>query len=517
VLGTAATALVTGLLTRLGPDAVGGVVASKRDRDALDRAVAEAMKRAQECHSRTFARYDITAAFFTFEGADEIAKLMLPGSGPRAERLASAAVRSLGCDDSGHLADPLIVPFEDLLAFLVEELGRHREFRTCLHEVAVTRDASVDDVDEREFLRWAAEHFEFINTAGIGTPQHLQLELREVFAEPLGVRETALGRRWTSRSAEQLALAQEQLVSGELLTREDYEATIDRLGASHAAHRAPTQEPVLVRDVLLGSRAAVILGDPGAGKTTLLRYLALTNADRLLRFAAGGGAVPPDARVPLYVRAGDFARSGRAGQGLRAFIPEFLSGKLECTLEHERLSRVVARALRSGRALVLVDGLDEVSSPDERSAVVESIANFGEAERRRGNHVVCTSRISGYSSAPLPDSFTAIRLLEMDQEAIARFLQLYVPAIERAEAVSKAHDIVHRDARATTSALLDAFAKSPGVRRLAANPLLLTALLLVHRTLGSLPQRRADAYKAVTDALGHTWRTHQGVPAGRTA
>jgi hypothetical protein len=57
-----------------------------------------------------------------------------------------------------------------------------------------------------------------------------------------------------------------------------------------------------------------------------------------------------------------------------------------------------------------------------------------------------------------------------------------------------------------------AFAKSLGVRRLAANPSLLTAVLLVDRTHGNLPERRVDAYKAVTDALGRTWRANQGVP-----
>src|SRR5262249_46439264 len=44
------------------------------------------------------------------------------------------------------------------------------------------------------------------------------------------------------------------------------------------------------------------------------------------------------------------------------------------------------------------------------------------------------------------------------------------------------------------------------------NPLLLTALLLVHRARGRLPHRRIDAYVEVTEALGRTWRTVQGVP-----
>jgi hypothetical protein len=512
MLDAAAIALVSGLLTRLGPDAITGVVQTKHDRQALERAVDQAMRRAMERHSGTFGRYDINPSFFKYEGADEIAKLLLPGVGARAANLASAAVRSLGDDDASHLADPLVVPFEDLLQLLVEELGRHSRFRTCLHEVAVTRPATPDESDEREFLRWIADHFESVNTAGLGAAQHLQLELREVFAEPLGVREAAAGRRWTSRSTELLAVARERRVSGEL-SAEDYEATLDRIEANQAGRPSSRDEPVLVRDVLLSANTAVILGDPGAGKTTLLRYLALTNADRLLRSVAGGSAVAPDARVPLYVRIGDFARSERTDEGLRGFIAAFLAGKLECPVDHGRLSGIVSRCLRSGRALVLLDGLDEVSSADARSTVVRSIADFADAERRRGNHILCTSRISGYLAAPLPDTFTVVRLLDMDTDAIRRFLHLYVPAIERAEAPTKSAQIVQRDARNTTTALLDAFRRSSGVRRLATNPLLLTVLLLVHRSMGALPERRVDAYKAVTDALGHTWRATQGVPA----
>ena len=159
-----------------------------------------------------------------------------------------------------------------------------------------------------------------------------------------------------------------------------------------------------------------------------------------------------------------------------------------------------------------IDGLDEVTTAQDRASVVASIANFVGSHQPRGNRFVCTSRISGYAAAPLPGDFSGARLLEMDDDSIERFLRLYVPAIERVEAAAKRRDIRAIEAERTIRAILDAFGKSPGVRRLAANPLLLTALLLVHRTHGALPERRVDAYEEVTKALGHTWRVHQGVP-----
>ncbi|HEY6614678.1 MAG TPA: hypothetical protein VIZ32_09170 [Vicinamibacterales bacterium] len=178
----------------------------------------------------------------------------------------------------------------------------------------------------------------------------------------------------------------------------------------------------------------------------------------------------------------------------------------------QRLDELIAQELRAGRCLVLIDGLDEVTTAQDRASVVESISNFVAVQQPRGNRFVTTSRISGYAAAPLPPAFAAARLLELDDDSIERFLRLYAPAIERAEATAKDPAIHLQDAACAVDDLAEALRKSPGVRRLATNPLLLTALLLVQRTRGALPDRRVDAYKAATDALGHAWRVTQGIP-----
>ena len=287
---------------------------------------------------------------------------------------------------------------------------------------------------------------------------------------------------------------------------------LDRLGLVERDAAQVMREPVVVTEVLRDADRVVILGDPGTGKTTLLRYLALRHAQALLddeEDSIRGDLGAP--RLPLYVRAGDFARSRQREAGMRAFVTSFLCAQ-ECTVPEERLDGVIDDALRAGRCLVLIDGLDEVTTAQERASVVASITNFVSSHQPRGNRFVCTSRVSGYAAAPLPAAFAGARLLEMDDASIERFLGLYVPAIDRAEAAGKRHEIRTADAERTVSSILQAFRDSPGVRRLAANPLLLTALLLVHRTHGALPERRVDAYEEVTKALGHTWRLHQGVP-----
>ena len=344
----------------------------------------------------------------------------------------------------------------------------------------------------------------------------MQLLLEDVYVPARAVREPRASERWGSREAQQRALIGERLRAGEL-THEEYEAELDRVQAVRASRPGVEPEPVAVLEAVRVARQVLVLGEPGSGKTTLLRYLALRQAAALLDGRTVGDGERGRARLPLYVRAGDFARHPDRDRGLGAFIATFLLDRLECPLDAVRLRGLITTRSKAGRCLVLIDGLDEVASAGERARVIDAIAGFAIAQCPRENRIVCSSRIAGYAAAPLPPTFTALRLLDMDDEAIERFLGGYVPAIERHEAPDKSDALVRLDAERTVRELRDAFGRTPGIQRLAANPLLLTAVLLVHRTTGGLPERRVDAYKAVVDALGHAWRANQGVPVERAA
>ena len=507
LLETAAAGLGQALINRWGTEGALGFFDRRRDAKALRAAItAAAVATDNDRDARsTFGRYDINRAFFDHEGADEIAKLLLSGAGPDPRELAHAA----GADRSSD--GPLVVAFGVLLEHLTTEMSAHGPFRERLAQVEGTRAASVGDADERELAVWLVERFGHLDTTGIGTTRHLQLLLNEVYVPARALRERQATERWGTREQQQHAVLAERLRAGEL-AHEDYEAELDRLQASHATRAGGEPEPVAVLEALRDVGQGLVLGEPGSGKTTLLRYLALQHAGALVDGRTVVTGELGRARLPLYVRAGDFARHRDRDRGLGAFIATYLLERLECPVDPGRLGGLITTRLQAGRCLVLIDGLDEVASAGERARVVEAIAGFAIAQRPRGNHVLCSSRIAGYAAAPLPPTFTALRLLDMDDAAIERFLGGYVPAIERREAPLKTDALVRLDAERTVRELLDAFGRTPGIRRLAANPLLLTALLLVHRTTGGLPERRVDAYKAVVDALGRTWRANQGVP-----
>jgi hypothetical protein len=104
-----------------------------------------------------------------------------------------------------------------------------------------------------------------------------------------------------------------------------------------------------------------------------------------------------------------------------------------------------------------------------------------------------------------------MRLQDMDDDTISRFLQVYCQQVERAEAPDNSQTAIIAAGARETTAIEQALRSNAGVRRLAANPLLLTALVLVHRASGRLPHRRVEAYVEVSTALGRTWRSAQGV------
>lgn len=184
-----------------------------------------------------------------------------------------------------------------------------------------------------------------MKTTGIGTTQHVQLPLSEVFVQPTGLREQTAGVKWSTRAEEQRALLDERLRSREI-SHAEFEALLDRLGLVEAARERTEPEPIAVNDLIRTVDYAVVLGDPGTGKTTLLRYLALRHAQALLNGVSMASAELGPVRLPLYVRAGDFARSSRREDGLRAFIAPFLSATLQCPVDCQRLDALVARALR---------------------------------------------------------------------------------------------------------------------------------------------------------------------------
>jgi len=497
---------------------------------ALARALERAYARMVASHGDLLGEFEVTPGFLEFEGASELAKVLVPNTRADPAKLAGDHVDSHfpGLDDDTRwdYVGRLRPAFRDLLEALQEEVGRERALddivgRVDEARVAVSTErlarlvgaAVATDSDQAAYLHWLIDAYRYLRTAGMVSNTTVQIPLQDVFVSLRGIREERPGDRGEEwRKLEHTEL-DSQLESGEL-DQIAYEAALDRLSFKVGYERSGARleevaAPVAVTDAVRGASHLLVLGDPGCGKTTLLRYLALRHARALLRTGTDSDQDLGGARLPIFVRIGDFARSPRREEGLGRFLPEYLESQ-EC--HTPGLRDLLDKNLDGGGCLVLLDGLDEVASAADRQAVVAAVTSLVTANSRQGNRFIVTSRIAGYSAAPLPPEFEAVRVQEMDDPTIERFLAAYCPAVERAEAPKKSDNAVRRDSASAAADLLEALRQNAGVRRLAANPLLLTALLLVHRARGRLPHRRVDAYVEVTEALGRTWRSVQGVP-----
>jgi tetratricopeptide (TPR) repeat protein len=259
------------------------------------------------------------------------------------------------------------------------------------------------------------------------------------------------------------------------------------------------QAPVSLADALRDKSSAVVLGDPGAGKSTLLAFLALL-------FAGGAtleGYAPRDGVVPLLVSLRDFARVQQAKPDL-SFV-EYLEirARSDHGLAHAHRA-FFESALRMGEAFVLVDGLDEVGRESARHRIARALRAF------RHEYPYCpfwvTSRIYGYTpDVRLPEPFAELRVGRLDDEQVDGF-------VGRWYAIQLPHN--ERERGELTESLRHAVHRTPSVRRLAGNPLLLTLMAFIHQGLRRLPTDRGELYDLCVDMLLRDWqdgrRGHKG-------
>lgn len=256
-------------------------------------------------------------------------------------------------------------------------------------------------------------------------------------------------------------------------------------------------------------------------KTTLLRYLALLYARDLAEGTHQtheklgldeSGALP----ILLALR--------QIGSYLKEHYPNddgteghaILLHFLVQTLKYERIevpAEFFDEWLNSGRAAVMLDGLDEVADPALRRRVSRLVDAFTRAYS--GCRYVVTSRIVGYTDASqLTENFATTTVRDFTLDDVRTFLSQW----HRLVAVGQmgAGDVAETYAARQTRQLLDAIEQNERVRELAINPLMLTVIALIHRDRVKLPDRRAELYQEAVDVLLGKWDEARGVQESLT-
>ena len=267
----------------------------------------------------------------------------------------------------------------------------------------------------------------------------------------------------------------------------DVDALVERsVREQRRAYEQLAPSPVL--DVLRDCARAVVIGDPGAGKSSLLRYLALQWAEPGARGAS---------QLPLIIELGVLyaaAQGTLVGCTAETFIRHLVEcgGALNMPLDR---GAVVAR-LSSGAAAVFFDALDEVFDMPSRSAIATAIIVF--SSTYPNVRIIITSRVIGYNARPFETAeFSQLMLQEMDDDQVKQFITQW-------HDVTWATDKTERREQKKQN-LLSAVRESRAIRQLAGNPLLLTMMAILNRTLPQLPRVRVSLYEECSRLLLGRW------------
>lgn len=215
----------------------------------------------------------------------------------------------------------------------------------------------------------------------------------------------------------------------------------------------------------------IVLGKPGAGKTTFLRYLAIQcNQGSFLSHL-----------VPIFIPLKYFAEDPNK-PSLFEYIKQQYTG---CDVTEEELSEL----FKQGLALILLDGLDEVSSEYQEHTLKE-VRSFSRIYF--DNHFVIACRIAAWEYTF--DKFTEIEIADFDDKQIHEFANNWF-----------------KNKSIKSDKFIESLKKNNRIYQLAVTPLLLTLLCLVFENSGSFPYNRSETYHEGLDVLLKKWDAKRGV------
>lgn len=233
----------------------------------------------------------------------------------------------------------------------------------------------------------------------------------------------------------------------------------------------------------------VLRGGAGAGKTTLLDWLATQAA----RGAVEAGATE-SCTVPLLLPLRRFPDGDLPA-------PEQLPAIVARVIADEMPKGWVSRHLTSGRAWLLVDGVDELAA-DKRGEVQRWVEEMvGEYPAAR---YVVTTRPSVVDDGWLAGSgFVRFDLLSMSATSTREFVKRWHDA---ARAACGPDDVARHWLDKCERGLVDVLGTRPELRRLASSPLLCGLLCALHQDGNMhLPRDRKGLYEEALDLLLVRW------------
>lgn len=251
-------------------------------------------------------------------------------------------------------------------------------------------------------------------------------------------------------------------------------------------------ETDLARSLYQKHGSVLVLGNPGSGKTFFAKH-------QLLAYCRPPSTNPGwyAHHLPVYVPLAEAAKHlGDAGLlDIAAQLPKQPSLAVPARKLHELYA--------DGRLALFLDGLDEVTSIAQRGQIAEQLAKFLEDGRSTGNRFVVTSRPSAVQVVRMAPDLPSMTLCGLDDRQIRALTQRVLRAhvSEGVKGPRLVLDGAESQHAHLVDQLLEEIHDTPGVRRLATNPLLLTLLIMVYVNSGAPSAKRHRIYQQGAQTL----------------
>ena len=216
----------------------------------------------------------------------------------------------------------------------------------------------------------------------------------------------------------------------------------------------------------------IVLGKPGSGKTTFLKYLALQCSNGQFQVN----------KVSIFITVKDFAEAVHSPT-LLVYITQLVQA---CGIELSEITEI----LKHGRALILLDGLDEIREEDSQR-VLQQIYEF--ASQFELNQFVITCRIAAQECHF--DNFTEVEISDFNLQQIGNFASNWFSVVDPVKSERFMHKLQENES----------------IQELANNPLLLTLLCLTFQETAEFPWNRLELYQEGLNLLLKKWDVGKNV------
>jgi NACHT domain-containing protein/NACHT conflict system protein len=368
-------------------------------------------------------------------------------------------------------------------------VSRLNQISEVLGDLGRAGEAAADKRYELSYRDYLLQRFHRVEAGTVKMTTNLDVDLRELFVMPrLAARPTPKGSAGKDE-AEPTALL-------DLATARQFFEDQGKVTSGTGPYKKSGM-PAL--EVVQRFPRNVIVGPPGSGKSTFLEWLQLKLAaveEELVM--AGQQAIP----LLLRVRQFDPRNLPRGA----ALIEKATASRDRATLMPPGW---IERQMRSGRVLLMLDGLDETEPELRDSYVLPWLRDL--CKRYPYCRFLVSSRPVGYPPGALRKlEFTECDLLDFGPAEIAEYTRHWCTAIRLAH--NEPEKEARREGAADGKRIVDGFKGHPYINNLARNPLMLSAISLVNYFEGGqLPKDRAVLYRLCVEGLLHHWDQRRGI------